>query len=163
MVFNLDPSLSTILSQKILQRLWREIKKYCFVLKEVTNYCLFLRYAGHKKTPDGYGSLIETISFWALPHAPHILWWQHTETLSLKYPSLYTSLFSQTQDSLSVGQSVGLSVCNTVELHVVFCITVPAISAIQDCGVMYEALLLTLLRFCLMQMCPKSLLLSDLW
>ena len=41
-------------------------------LKKVTNFCLNIRYADHKKTLDKYGGSKETISIWAPSHTPHI-------------------------------------------------------------------------------------------
>ena len=123
MVFNLDPSLSTILSQKILplQRLRWEIKKLFDILIGATNSCLFLGCADQNKT-DEYGCLIVTISIWAPSHAPH-------RPMMARYWNIHLLIlfyFLQTQKTLSVSRWVGLLVRNTVELYMFFCITVPA-------------------------------------
>ena len=56
-------------------------------LKKVTNFCLYMRYADHKKTLDKYGGPKETISIWAPSHTPHI----NKNSMKLQYYSSWNN------------------------------------------------------------------------
>ena len=58
MVFNPDPSQLSFKSLKkhsLFRNYHKTGQKLCNMQKKVTNFCLYMRYADHKKTLDKYG------------------------------------------------------------------------------------------------------------